>query len=146
MDNKSTDTSSSASDLTRRQKHLNLVIDHFWNRWRREYLTELREHHRGRKESETRRIKQGDVVCIHENSVPRQNWKVTVIQSLIHGRDGCVRAASVRLAKEDKCVELRRPVERLYPIEVPKDHEENPEIPAIKFVSDEQVENIQGLS
>ena len=72
-DNESPVTSSSASDLTRRQKHPNLVIDHFWNRWRREYLTELREHHRGKRESEIRRIKQGDVVCIHENSVPHQN-------------------------------------------------------------------------
>ena len=43
------DGGNSAKGLSKRQKHLNLVIDHFWKRWRREYLTELREHHHGRK-------------------------------------------------------------------------------------------------
>ena len=54
----------------------------------------------------------------------------------------------MQLVKEDKCAELSRPVERLYPIEVPRDceldHEEDREIPAIKFVSDEQVGTIHG--
>ena len=34
-----------ATELSKRQKHLDLVLKHFWNRWRREYLSELREHH-----------------------------------------------------------------------------------------------------
>ena len=81
----------SAKGLSKRQKHMNLVIDYFWKRWRRKYLTELREHHHGRKESEKRRVQEGDVVCVHEDLTSRQNWKVGVVQKLIPGRDGRVR-------------------------------------------------------
>ena len=31
--------------LTRRMKHFNNTLNHFWNRWRTEYLNELREAH-----------------------------------------------------------------------------------------------------
>ena len=87
------------------------------------------------------RVKQGDVVCVHDDLMPRQNWKVGVIQKLIPGRDGRVQAAFVRLVSGGKCVELHRPVERLYPIEVPKDNQEGE--PNIKFVSD-KVKIFQG--
>ena len=46
--------------------------------------------------------------------------RVGVVQKLIPGRDGRIWAAFVCLVSGGKCVELRRPVERLYPIEVPK--------------------------
>ena len=36
----------SASQLTKRMKHLASVLNHFWRRWRSEYLNELRESHR----------------------------------------------------------------------------------------------------
>ena len=32
-------------DLSRREKYLNAVLSHFWKRWQKEYLTELRVHH-----------------------------------------------------------------------------------------------------
>lgn len=35
----------SASQLTKRMKHLASVLNHFWRRWRSEYLSELREGH-----------------------------------------------------------------------------------------------------
>ena len=31
--------------LTRRMRYLGATLRHFWRRWRREYLTELRESH-----------------------------------------------------------------------------------------------------
>jgi len=36
----------SSADLTRRMQYLNTILNHFWVRWRREYLLELRETHR----------------------------------------------------------------------------------------------------
>ena len=60
----------------RRQKHLDLVLKHFWNRWRGECLAELCEHHLGRKTAQSRVIKQGVVVYVHEDKVPRQRWEL----------------------------------------------------------------------
>lgn len=87
-----------ATELSKRQKHLDLVLNHFWNRRRREYLSELREHHLGKKTLQSGVIKKGDVVCVHEDNVPRQRWKLGTVQELIHGRDNLVSAAVVRLA------------------------------------------------
>ena len=36
---------------TRKQHYLLLLLSHFWNRWKREYVVELREHHRAKKET-----------------------------------------------------------------------------------------------
>ena len=38
---------SEVSLLRRRQRYLLLVLSHFWNRWKREYVVELREHTQG---------------------------------------------------------------------------------------------------
>ena len=57
-------------------------------------------------------IKQGDVVCVHEDRLPRQRWKLGTVQVLI------VRAAVIRLVSEDRMTEIKRPVQKLYPVEV----------------------------
>ena len=36
----------SLTDLTKRMRHLIDVMNHFWRRWRDEYLVELRDSHR----------------------------------------------------------------------------------------------------
>ena len=131
------------------KKHLDLVLKHFWNRCRRDYLTELREHHLGKKTSQSRVIRKVDVVCVHEDNVPRQRWKLATVQELIHGRDNIVRAAVVWLASKGGRVEIQRPVQKLYPVEVYGRHDggnkENvvtaPSI--IRFVSDEAVETVR---
>ena len=138
-----------ATELSKRQKHLDLVLKHFWNRWRREYLSELREHHLGKKTSQSRVIKKGDVVCVHEDNVPRHRWKLATVQELIHGRDNLVRAAVVRLASKGARVEIQRSVQKLYPVEVYELHgggnEENVVTapPIIRFVPEEAVETVR---
>ena len=56
--------------ITKREKHLKQVLNHFWNRWRREYVTELREHHR-RKKKKGKTAEIGDVVSVYEDKIPR---------------------------------------------------------------------------
>lgn len=86
----------SASHLTKRMKHLAGVLNHFWKRWRSEYLNELRESHRHvAKTTKSTHIATGDVVIVHDESLPRGLWKLGRIQEVIPGADSLPRCALV---------------------------------------------------
>ena len=104
-------------ELVKRNKHLKNVLKHFWKRCRSEYLTQLREHHKPSKKHGLE-IKVGEVVLIEEDNVKRLNWPIAVIESLLKGKDGNVRAATVRMFnKVGRLATTRRAVQRLYPVE-----------------------------
>ena len=123
------DASVTSADLVKRANHLKHVLQHFWSRWSKEYLTELREHHRVTKRRMNSPQIQGDVVCIHDEKLPRNLWRLGKIQKLIRGKDGHVRASVVKVFGEGKqATTIQRPVQRLYPVELSDDsehHEEN---------------------
>ena len=110
-----------ASSLTKRMRHLAKTIENMWSRWRNEYLLELRNAHRSKQgagSAKGPKVAIGDVVII-EDSLPRGFWKLAVVTELLIGRDEEVRAATVRThAKDRKVIFLKRPVQRLYPLEV----------------------------
>ncbi len=58
------------NELLKRDKHLKNVLEHFWKRWKSEYLTQLREHHQPSKK-DMPEVKVGDVVLIQEHNVKR---------------------------------------------------------------------------
>ena len=58
-------------------------------------------------------VKVGDVVLIH-NDGPRLHWKLSIVDSLIQGNDGLVRAVNVRTNNRV----TSRQISRLYPLEV----------------------------
>ncbi|XP_067041164.1 uncharacterized protein [Acropora muricata] len=106
------------SKYTRRFRYLSVRLAHFWNRWRREYLTELREFHRGKVSESAKSVPVGDVVAVYEENKERGDWKIAVVESLIKGRDGVVRGANIRVIVKGKPMHISRPVQKLYPIEV----------------------------
>ena len=72
---------------------------------------------------------------------------VGTVKELIHGRDNLVRAAIVQVGSEGKRTEIKRSVQRLYPVEVSEDdndcgnkEKEDAAQPVIRFVPDDQVE------
>ena len=68
----SDDPDYSPEELTRRANHLSQILQHFWNRWKREYLLELREFHRSRERyGSTYVVQRGDVVTIYDEGHPR---------------------------------------------------------------------------
>ena len=89
-----------SSQLDRRSKHLTNTLNHFWKRWRTEYLTELRKSHRQSTHDCSTKppIKEGDVVIVHDESLPQGLWKLGRIQGVITGRDGKIRGATVKVA------------------------------------------------
>ena len=111
-----------SSQLSKRLKHLNGVMTHFWKRWRREYLAELRESHRYLldKSQGKPKVVNGDIVLVHDEALPRGFWKLGRIQSVIVGVDGQARAATVKLMSKNgrSTLTLNRPLQRLYPLEI----------------------------
>lgn len=81
----------------------------------------MRESHRhpGLAKGMARTIAVGDIVIIHNDAHPRGLWKLGKVESLITGADGHTRGATVRvLSSGQNTTVLKRPVQRLYPLEV----------------------------
>ena len=81
------------SAVVKRPKIQALMLKHFWTSWRSEYLTTLREFHKTTGNN-IQQVKVGDVVLVHDDT-PRVNWKYAVIESVIRGNDGLIRAANI---------------------------------------------------
>ena len=88
------------------------LIQQFWLRWKGEYLTSLRELHKTTGHNKTV-IKRGDVIIVHDDKL-RINWRLAVVEDLIEGKDGLVRAAHIRMDK----LKTTHPIVKLYPLEV----------------------------
>ncbi|XP_047145943.1 uncharacterized protein LOC124818872 [Hydra vulgaris] len=101
-------------DIKKRVVYTNSILEHIWNRWRSEYLTELREFHRSNNKCGSKNnIKKGDVVIIQDANLVRGLWKLGVIENLSPSTDGQVRAANVRCVSAGKITYLSRPVNKL---------------------------------
>ena len=94
--------------LSKRLKYLKLLIDNYWSRWRTEYLTQLREYQKIRKNS--RLIEVGEMVVTFSHELKRNQWKIGEVVKLICGIDNVPRAA-ILLVKGERCNRyLKRPV------------------------------------
>ena len=99
--------------LSKKAKTQALIIQHFWGRWKKEYLTSLRETHTTSSGSNKENIRVGDVVIIHDDS-SRLKWRLAVVQELQRGNNDLVRSAIIRTANGV----TNRPISKLYPLEV----------------------------
>ena len=57
-------------------------------------------------------------MIVHEDGVKKGDWKMGIVDGLIRGRDNEVRGAHVRVTTNGRVVNLIRPVQKLYPIQV----------------------------
>ena len=105
--------------LNKRMVLMNRLLQLFWKRWRLEYLLELRTAHVpwGPASSGHKTIAEGDVVIVHDEQEKRGFWKIGLVLELLPGRDGEVWGAVIGVYSGGKCKLLRRPVQRLYPLE-----------------------------
>lgn len=105
----------------KRMKHLSNTLNPFWKRWRSEYLTKLRESHRRSRctYSKEPQVSVGDMVIVHDESLPRSLWRLGKIEEVFAGRDGMIRGAAVKVASKGQQQSLLRPpIQLLYPLEV----------------------------
>ena len=79
---------------------------------------ELRESHRWYEGGQPDKVDVGDVVIIYDES-PRGLWKLGIIEKTLKGRDKEVGGEVVRVGSGSQPSSfLRRPIQRLYPLEV----------------------------
>ncbi|VDH98724.1 Hypothetical predicted protein [Mytilus galloprovincialis] len=88
-------------------------MEHFWNRWKSEYITTLREFHR-QTGNNLQTIQVGDVVQVQDDKLPKNRWNIAVVDELITGNDGFTRAAIIRTSAG----RTSRPIVKLYPLEI----------------------------
>ena len=64
----------------------------------------------------------GDVVTLFEDNLPRSQWRLGRVEQLIPSTDDNVRAAVVKvITKTGRAMTVKRPVQRLFPVEVRED-------------------------
>ena len=95
----------------KRWRQVQTLADHYWKRFRKEYLPLLTK--RGKWLKEERNIEVGDMVLLAETNVPRGYWQLARVIEVYPGEDGVVRVAEVKT----KSGKLTRPVAKLCVLE-----------------------------
>ncbi|GIX89748.1 hypothetical protein CDAR_245561 [Caerostris darwini] len=100
--------------LTRRKLYQSRLLKQLWTKWKDQYLLQLRTAHNFTNPSSERNLKSGDIVLVEGPKKSKLLWDMGVVEKVIVGRDGHVRACIVRTPKG----QLRRAVQLLYPFEI----------------------------
>ena len=82
-----------------RAKYLRKCKDAMWNRWTREYLRGLRGRHTLAHKDSPCGVKKGDVCIIKDDNKDRNKWKLGIMEELIPGRGGIVKAVKLRAGR-----------------------------------------------
>ena len=79
----------------KRWRQAQLLANHYWKRWLREYIPSLQERQKWHK---TRRnLQTGELVLIADDNVPRHQWPIGRVTNVFPGSDGLVRSVEVRV-------------------------------------------------
>ena len=74
--------------MPKRVKYVENTIEHFWKRWRAEYVMSLREYQKLHKLNTEAVPSNYDIVLAFDNKQPRQKWLLGKITKLIPSNDG----------------------------------------------------------
>lgn len=80
-----------------RWKQTQHLVNLFWTRWSREYLTQLQE--RQKWTTDKKNCQVGDLVLVKDLTLPRNMWPLGRISEVFFGSDGIVRSAKILIAK-----------------------------------------------
>ena len=131
---KVTGAENSRSEIMQRQDYVNRLLQHFHNRWRKEYLTELRMKHHHQSSYKCREdVEKGDIVIVENEKMPRHLWKLGRIEELITSKDGKIRGATVKTEQSS----IQRPIQKLYPLELEEQQGSSDAVPTCKGAEDQ---------
>ena len=77
-----------------RFQHVQFVLQHFWNRWSREYVPELQPRNKWRTGDSG--ILLGSLVLIRDENLPPLKWKLGRVCEIHPGKDDVIRVVSVK--------------------------------------------------
>lgn len=80
---------------TRRWRRVQYLIEQFWNRWKREYLSNIST--RQKWHVPRRNLQVNDVVIIKEEILPRNQWQLARVVDTTEDSDGLVRRVRVQV-------------------------------------------------
>ena len=94
---RNTPTQFSTQNINAQSKKVNRIINHFWDRWHKEYFVNLRETHKQNLQNrDQQHIRLNDIVLVHDENFPRLTWRKGIVVQLLKGPDGKMREAEVR--------------------------------------------------
>ena len=65
---------------------INNIVNHLWDRWKKEYLVNLREYQKIKHPNKDQQIVNvKDIVIVQEDKMPRSAWKVGIVEQVIKG-------------------------------------------------------------
>ena len=118
------EVTSTSNSLTRRAKNQKRLLNQFVDRWRKDYLLNLREFRVVKLKGQASCVKVGDIVILKDDNVRRVFWKLAKVIELLKGKDDIVRAALINVATDNGPPKiLRRSIKQLIPIEVTSNDE-----------------------
>ena len=80
--------------LRKRWRRVQYLLEQFWARWRKEYVSEISKRKIWRKQR--RNLKQGDIVLISDENTPRNQWPIAKVIQTTSGKDGKIRRVKVQ--------------------------------------------------
>ena len=78
----------------KRWRQAQLLANHYWKRWLREYIPSLQERQKWHKTQ--RNLQTGELVLIADDNVPRHQWPIGRVTNVLPGSDNLVRSVEVR--------------------------------------------------
>lgn len=91
------DYTTTAENRLSRWQHVQRVRQDFWNRWQREYLTELQRRNKWSDGDDN--LKEGMLVLMKDTQTPPLQWPIGRIVSVHPGEDGAVRVVTIKTAQ-----------------------------------------------
>ncbi|KAG7304901.1 hypothetical protein JYU34_010297 [Plutella xylostella] len=95
-----------------RYEHIEKLRQHFWDRWRKEYLAELQNRTKWRTPESN--LREGAMVVLKDNNLPPMLWKLGRVHKTYPGTDGVCRVADFLTTRGVE----RRAVNKVVPLPV----------------------------
>ena len=99
-------------DLYSRKRwcRVQFLANQFWIRWRSEYSSQFQQ--RQRWNIPQRDSREGDIVLLQDDDLPRNQWPLTLVTKVFPSKDGCIRKVQLLLTREGRWKFLERPIHK----------------------------------